>query len=138
MARSISDLRKTNLRALIAQWGGPTNLGKKLGHSGPSYLAQLVSENRPVTEKTARNIESKLGMELGWLDKEHTETAKPVKVDQSLIAKAVLDVGAALEEHNVTVKPAKFADLVALVYAEAAKTGTVDEQLVQRLVRLMK
>lgn len=135
---NISNLRKMNLRALIAQWGGPTNLAKKLGHSGPSYLAQLVSENRPVTEKAARAIEQKLDMEIGWLDREHTGTITPVRVDQTLITKAVLAVGAALEEHGLQVKPAKFADLVALVYEEAAKTGDVGEALIQRIVRLLK
>lgn len=138
MPRSLSDLRKVNLRSLIAQWGGPTNLGKKLGHKGPSYLAQLVSENRPITEKTARGIEGKLGLEPGWLDRENPGSPRPVHVDQSLVTKAVLAVGAALDEHGLQVKPAKFADLVALVYEEAAKTGVVEESFTQRIVRLLK
>jgi hypothetical protein len=51
--------RRTNLRALAAQWGGPTSLAKKLGHSNGSYLAQLIGPNpsREVSEKTAREIE---------------------------------------------------------------------------------
>ena len=40
--KSVYDTRRTNLRSLIGQWGGPTSLSKKLGHSNGSYLAQLV------------------------------------------------------------------------------------------------
>lgn len=48
-------IRKENLRLLLIQWGGPTNLAKKLKYSGPSYLSQLLSGNRPFSEKTARH-----------------------------------------------------------------------------------
>jgi hypothetical protein len=40
--QTIYDIRRDNLRRLIGQWGGPTSLSKKLGHSNGSYIAQLA------------------------------------------------------------------------------------------------
>lgn len=136
-AKSALELRKANLQLLIKQWGGATNLAKKLKHAGPSYLSQFTSTGRPITEKTARRIEEQLGLAIGWLDVDHTAEQVPA-VNQTLVTKVVLVVGATLEDAGLTVSPTKFADLVALVYEEAAKTGQVDEALVQRLIRILK
>lgn len=64
----IMEVRRKRLGTLIKQWGGPTNLANKLGLSGPSYLSQLRSKNRPITEKVARGIEAKLQLPPGWFD----------------------------------------------------------------------
>ena len=50
--------RLKNLKLLVRQWGGPASLAKKLKLSGPSYLSQLLSGHRPITEKTARKFET--------------------------------------------------------------------------------
>lgn len=130
--------RRANLRLLIAQWDGPTPLAKKLGLSGPSYLSQLVSGHRPITEKTARQFEESLDLPLGWLDDERHASGKPVKVDDDLVTRVVMLVGAALEESKTAVKPAKFADLVAMAYEEAVRAGELSEQYVKRLIKLTK
>lgn len=61
---TVYDVRRTNLRRLMQQWGGPTALAAHLGHSNGSYLAQLAGPNpkREVGERTARQIEAKLGL----------------------------------------------------------------------------
>lgn len=44
--RGMPDLqavRKRNLRALIKEHGGPSQLAKQLGYAGPSYLSQLLT-----------------------------------------------------------------------------------------------
>ena len=38
----VYEIRRANLRKLMADWGGPTILAAKLGHSNGSYLAQLA------------------------------------------------------------------------------------------------
>lgn len=71
--RTIYDTRRDNLRALIGQWGGPTSLAKKLGHSNGSYIAQLAGPrpSREVSEKVAREIEKVLGLPVAWMDQDH-------------------------------------------------------------------
>lgn len=141
----VGDFRKINLRALIAQWGGPTNLAKKLGYGGPSYLLQMVSLKpvRPLTEKTARKIETKLDLPPGWLDADHQggssgEPAQSVQLDQELLSQVVLAIGAAADKAGVKLSHAKFADVVVLVYEDALKSHRVDEQMIGRVLRLAK
>lgn len=141
MARKVKDvatLRVANLRLLVEQWGGPTTLAKKLQLSGPSYLSQLVGGNRPLTEKTARTWEAKLDLSIGWFDTDHAEeVARADDVSQPLISKAIMAVGAALEDAQTTVNSRKFAELVSLVYEQAKRNGGVDEGYVNRLIRLL-
>lgn len=136
----VHDLRRKNLKALVQQWEGPTNLAKKLGYAGPSYVSQMVSGNRPITEKTARHMEAKAGLPAGWFDTAHANgpTARPASVDTRLISSVVSTVGSLLEEAGLHLHPNKFAELVAMVYEEAAKTGHVDEQYVQRLINFVR
>lgn len=134
----IMEVRRKNLANLIAQWGGPTTLAKKLRLAGPSYLSQLIGENRPITEKTARKYEAALGLPGGWLDDDRPNNAKPATVDDRLMTRALLLVGAALEEAKINLKPSKFADLVAMVYEEAVRAGELSEDFVKRLVNLTK
>lgn len=77
--RNVFDTRRDNLRRLVGQWGGPTSLSRKLGHSNGSYMAQLVGPHpsREISEKVAREIEAKLGLPIGWMDQEQGQT-KPV------------------------------------------------------------
>ena len=128
--------RIANLRLLIAQWSGPSALAKKLHLSGPSYLSQLIGGARPVTEKTARKYESLLGLPSGWLDEPRDAGGKTARVDADLVTRAVLLVGALLEETGTTVKPSKFADIVAMVYEEAARGGELREGFVKQLINL--
>lgn len=134
----IMEIRRRNLRTLIAQWGSPTALAKKLKLSGPSYLSQMVGGHRPLTEKTARKLEQQLGLKVGWLDETQAAGDRAASVDDTLIARVVMVVGETLKEAGVTVAPDKFAELVTLVYGEASRTGAIDEKLVQRLVQLMR
>lgn len=136
----VHDIRKKNLKALVQQWEGPTNLAKKLGYTGPSYVSQMVSGNRPITEKTARAIEGKAGLPAGYLDTVHPNgpTVRTAAVDTTLIAKVVSTVGTLLDEAGVHMAPPKFAELVSMVYEEAMRTGAVDEQFIQRIIKLVR
>jgi hypothetical protein len=67
--KDLADIRRTNLRNIVTQWGGPSNLARKLGYNNPSYLVQMVGPKptRDVTEKTAVKIETALGLQQGAL-----------------------------------------------------------------------
>lgn len=128
----IYKLRRDNLRALAQEWGGPTSLAKKLGHSNGSALSQVIGPNprRLVGEKQARDIERRLTLPVGWLDKTHTGRKDPV-VDE-LLSRVVAAVATVAEDAGLHITPAKFAEVVALTY----ESGTVNEQQIQRLLRL--
>jgi hypothetical protein len=133
-------LRKKNLKALIKQWDGPTNLAKKLGYSGPSYLSQLVGSQKPITEKTARYVESTLDLPPGWLDlDQHPDRqGKAERVNSSLVARVMLTVGAAVEDAGLKLSPGRMADLVAFAYEHAVVDGAVDDECIRKLVKLLK
>lgn len=138
MPKSIYDTRRDNLRRLSQEWGGPTSLAKKLGHSNGSALAQVIGPNprRMVGERMARDVEKALNLRIGWLDQDHSQTPVRDVIKDELLAQVVAAVATVVQDADVRVKPAAFADLVALVYEQAARTGRIDEQHIQRLVRL--
>lgn len=135
--RSVYEIRRDSLRTLVTQWGGPTSLAKKLGHSNGSYIAQLVGPNpsREISEKVARQIEGKLGLPIGWLDQEHT--GKP-KVDDAALAECVTAVAAALRDANLRPDPDTYGTLVSLVYEHANLTGRIDEPYIIKLIGLTR
>lgn len=132
---NLQDLRRRNLKALIKEWDGPTNLATKLGHSGPSYLSQLVSGNRPITENTARAIEVKLALPPRWLDGETHE--RKAQLNVSLLNQVMKAASIAVEEVGVRMSPSRMADLVTLIYEEADAKGALDEAFVLKVVKLM-
>ena len=135
--RSVYEQRRVNLRALAQQWGGPTSLAKKLGHSNGSYLAQLIGPNpsRDVSEKTAREIEQRLGLPIGWLDGEH---AGGTGVDDEALSDVVRAVAAALRDAGLRPSPERYATLVGLAYDYLRLTGRVDENQIKKFIALMK
>lgn len=135
--RSVYDKRRDNLRALMQQWGGPTSLAKKLGHANGSYLAQLAGPHpsRDLSEKTAREIETKLGLPSNWLDGEHGQ-AKPV--DDEALSACVRAVSSALRDAGRRPSPDQMADLVALAYEHAKLTGRIDEPFILKITGLIR
>ncbi len=136
--RSVYEQRRANLRELMRTWGGPTSLAKKLGHSNGSYLAQLAGPNpsRDLSERTAREIEARLGLPTGWLDHEHTGT--PAQVDDHALGQCVRAVAAALRDAGHRPDPDRMASLVSLVYDHTRLTGEVSESYVKKLMELMR
>lgn len=135
--KSTYDQRRENLRALTKEWGGPTSLARKLGHTNGSYLAQLIGPHpsRDISEKVAREIEGKLNLPLGWLDGEQNGNRQ---VDDSVLGECVRAVAAALRDAGVRGTPDQMADLASLTYEHAKLTGRIDEAFIQRIVRLTK
>lgn len=135
--RSIYDTRRDALRQLMQTWGGPTSLAKKLGHSNGSYLAQLAGPHpsREISERVAREMETKLGLPLGWLDQEHNGNRQ---LDDEALGACVRAVAAALRDAGHRATPDQMADLAALAYEHTKLVGRVDETFINKLVRLTK
>lgn len=134
--KSVYETRRENLRKLMHEWGGPTSLAKKLGHSNGSYIAQLVGPNpsREISEKVAREMEGKLGLPVGWLDQEHDGRGR--QIDDQTLAECVRAVAAAIRDAGLRPDPDTYATLVGLAYEHTKLTGRVEEPYIQRLVRL--
>lgn len=134
------ELRKRNLKTLVQQWEGPTNLARKIGQKGPSYISQMIKGHRPITAKTARKMEEQLDLPNGWFDHEH-ENRRPGRaadVDVSTMSHVVSTLGTTLEEQGLTLPPTKFANAVALLYERTIAEGELDEGYLQRIVQLGK
>ena len=131
----INALRVKNLRALVDACGGLTELARRLHLSGPSYLSQMLGGHRPIGEKAARKMELQMDLPAGWLDTAHDA---PREVDTVQVVNAVRTVATAAKEAGVALHPARFADVVALVYEEQVRTGQPQDAYARRVVRLFK
>lgn len=135
---NVYEIRRVNLRALIGQWGGPTSMSRKLGHANGSYIAQIAGPNpsRDISEKTAREIEGKLGLPLGWMDQEHPASGQQLN-DQAL-TDVVRAVATVLRDAGLRPDPETYGTLVQLAYDRAKLTGRIDEQFIQKLTTLAR
>lgn len=138
MKNDIQTVRRENLKRLLEREGGPTALGKRLGHSGPSYLSQMATGKRPISERTARTIESTVGLSEFELDQQIGESI-PFNgtAARQLLSDVVRAVGEALDRAQVKPSSKKFAEIVALVYEHSASAGRVDQAYIQHLVSLL-
>lgn len=136
--QSIYDTRRANLRNLITQWGGPTSFSKKLGHSNGSYVAQLAGPHpsREISEKVAREIESKLGLPIAWMDQDHANGGH--HLDDQALSECVRAVATVLRDVGLRPDPETYATLVQLTYERSKLTGRVEENYVQKLIQLIR
>lgn len=131
--------RRRNLRALLAQWGGPESLAKKLGwRAGGSYISQLLSGKRPFTEKTAHKIEKAVGLREGALDRNGEPGESAVEVDTALLAKAIVAVDDVLKSEKVRLTNEQRSRVIVKVYKESLNAKEINEANVREIVRLFK
>lgn len=138
MHQDLQAIRKKNLRALIKDWDGPTNLAKKLGYAGPSYLSQLIGPGKPITEKTARHIEQKLTLPTGWMDRESPQPLPPGAFDSQRVDRLMLAIISTVDDAKLHLPPRCMANLVSFVYECATTPTTADDAFIRKLVALMK
>lgn len=133
---TIYEIRRENLRALSAQWGGPTSLSRKLGHANGSFVAQLAGPrpSREVSEKVAREIEAKLSLPAGWMDQAHRPGDNALSDD--LLAQCVAAVATCTRDVGLRPDPDVYGTLVQLVYERAKAVGVVDELYILKLLKL--
>lgn len=67
----LAQTRRSNLLRVAERYKTQRELAKVLGFSQPSYLSQLIGPrpSRPITERSARLFEARLGLALGSLDR---------------------------------------------------------------------
>ncbi len=74
----ISDIRRANLRILIAEVGSKAELGRRIGKPA-NYLSQVESktgrQSRSIGPTLARKLERATERDPGWMDQDHTERA---------------------------------------------------------------
>lgn len=138
----VFERRRTNLRHLIEQWGGPLHLSQKIGYRNASFLVQMAgpNPNREVTERTARRVEEALGLPPRWMDSElgSMPNGHPA-VDSRLVGRAAQVVAQTAEEGGLKLSPSLPGDLVALVYADAeAHGGSIRADFVDNLLKLIR
>lgn len=136
--KTVYDTRRDNLRQLMKVWGGPTSLAKKLGHANGSYLAQIAGPNprRDISEKVAREIESKLGLSPMWLDQPQAGGAH--KLNDQALANCVRAVATVLRDRGLRPDPESYATIVQLVYDHTKLTGQLDEGFITKLTELLR
>ena len=126
-------------------------MAKLLGYTNASYVVQMIGPNptRPVTERTARKVESVFGLPVLSLDRpvevEPTPTAAPAlsrgKPTSGMSASEFVEVINVVvricEEERASFSNRKFADIVSLVAMDADRRGGgADETMVRTLVHL--
>lgn len=161
---TVNETRRKNLRAIIEKQGGVSKLARLMGYSNPSFLSQMAGPKptREITEKSARKLETAMGLPPGALDRDETvypsgdaPAAAPIEAgatpapaapraapaingSAALVAEVVRLVGGACEAERVTPSMAKFADVVALVYQDAMGGAKPTEEKARMLARLLK
>lgn len=117
---SIMEVRRSNLRKIIPQWGGVVALAIKLGHSGGAFITQMAGPNptREISEKQARKIESRLDLSRGWLDMNHDgdESKLAIGLDERRLEICIAEVMKACEKSGVVLKPEKISKIIYMVY----------------------
>jgi hypothetical protein len=153
------DNRRENLRRIVESRGGTKHVAiNLLGYRTASYLSQMIgpSHSRPITEDTARAIETKLSLEEGSLDWPPLNGQLPAAVIKSAAAPAPqgdapVDAKAAARdaqivqmlatvwsEDKVALPVLKFGQIAAYAISEAAETGHVPSpEMLRRLVKLL-
>lgn len=136
----------------MANWGGPTRLALRVGHSNGSFISQVAGPNptRRISEDMARSFEEKLALPKGFLDADNKApqtlpgqlppvVMTPVVIPNLLahVTKAVL---VAVENMDVGDRPPidKVGDIVELAYQHGVALGQVDEEYVRALVGLSR
>lgn len=131
--------RREVLKKLIEQYDGPAALARKLGYKNSSFLIQMAGPNptRDVTEKTARSLEKQLDLPVGFMDGPvpHDTPA----VDVAVVTNVVRMVAQTCEDEGLRLEPEKFADLVALVYADTLETKSDPRpSFIRKLLKLLR
>lgn len=133
--KDVHELRRENLRKLIAQNGGVLALGLKLGYSDGSFISQVAGPNprRPISESTARTIETKLDMPTGWLDAQHVDAA----FSQELMLECMAAVDEAIEAAGKKTTPQIKREVVGLAFDQAKVAGHIDRDFIRKLTHLI-
>lgn len=138
-----NDRRIANLRRLRARFIQQEELAKALDWTAP-YVCQLIGPHpsRPISERTARKIERRLGLPEGALDAEPGTAKRNGAGAASSASNLVAPVMTALDEEigrqRMELSRVQYRALVDHVHRDAVTRGGVDPDAVRGLVRLLR
>jgi hypothetical protein len=106
----LSEVRRENLRTIAKDLGGAKVLAEKTGKT-EGQISHLIGKNatKPVRVRIARQIEDKLGLAQGYLDRVHGLNDKLFKLVRQ-------QVDEALKETKTKLTESKRDELIALSY----------------------
>lgn len=150
----IYSTRRANLKTLIEERSA-ASVSKDAGYASTSYLSQMMSptSGKLITEKTARRIETRLGLPDGWLSKEASLFGKTVVPPAPTPEKSTPPVSFLDEEHTLrcahivsgacaaqgaNLPREKFKTLVQMVMSEKDRSDESLQKLADMLVSLAK
>ncbi len=142
----VAEVRRANVRQLIGERGGLTDLSKRLGYKNPSFLSQMTGPEptREITEKTARKIEKALSLDPGSLDKPigyakaEQSPSRPDPDVVALVSEVIRMIGRECDAAEVHPSPGKLADIAALVLAASFEQGRPPADHIKQIVNLLK
>lgn len=139
---AIEDRRRHNLLLFTGQYiNNQAEAARRLGLQDVSYLSQLKRGHRPISEKTARRMESSAGLPIGWFDQDRTgktadEGAVATPKTGALFMRVVDLVAAVMRDFDEEFSDDKVSAIVDFAYRDARNRGAPDETYVRRLVEL--
>lgn len=147
----MSEVRRDRLRMLVDQHGGPGALAKRLGYANGTFIVQMAGPHptRDVSERTARMIEMRLGLPIGWMDSPVDSGAAsvssapqpppPPALETDRTAEIVSAVIKSVREQfpDRTLPPETIGHLVEMALEHAATVGHVDLDYIHKTVRLV-
>jgi len=120
--------RTTNIRALVAQYGGPTKFTEKSGDWSQAQVSQWISEANPkgIGHALARKIERTLGLPGGWMDQWHgsatlENTPAPPPVDHALLVRSINAAQSAFARAGMMASLGNVAELSTCIYTRIAQ-----------------
>ena len=129
-------IRRRNLKLLVDKAGGASPLSRLLGYMGPSYVSQMLSGHRDITERAASTMEEKLALASGWMERPHEAITEPSKPTYEGPCMAAVAVYYAMDTQGFYLTPSQFRDLSALVQRDAVGRGYIDEGFVNDLLKI--
>ena len=155
--QDLTEIRRANIRALVAEMGGYPATVSKMGYGSASLLSQIAGPNptRSPTEKAVRKMEAAMGLPHGYLDRapqpgekvaasvKAPEPAAPsapaTPFNKETVTDVIRLVGSIADDESVVLPTGRFADVVALAFSDAVDHGgTPREGHIRQVVRLLK
>jgi hypothetical protein len=136
-----NERRVGNLREIRSRFAQQEDLARALEWTAP-YLCQLIGPHptRPITERTARKIERRLGLPDGALDADPasgTGGGRWRTAAASFVAPVMAAVDDEIARHRRTLSREQYRALVDYLHRQAVARGSVDRNEVKGLLGLL-
>jgi len=124
--------RRQNLQILIDKYGSAGDLALKLGFKTQSRVSHLLG-TKGMGEVSARDIEKRLGLAVGWMDRDPNRLPNLPNAEWLAAIYTILYNNKAVPRMSKQ----KLQSVIDLSYESATKAGAVDPQVVNRWVEIL-